>query len=110
MPSAELIIVIVLAAGAWFWLDSLHVREAAVQAARGACETEGLMFLDDTVAITSIRFGRDDAGHLKLQRAYEFEFSDTGDNRRKGSVVLLGRTVVVFNVGSRGPSLPQSLQ
>jgi hypothetical protein len=29
--------------------------------------------------------------------AHTFEFSDTGDNRRKGSVVLLGRTVVVFN-------------
>jgi len=99
MPSAELILVILLAAGAWFWLDSLHVREAAVQAARGACETEGLMFLDDTVAITSIRFGRDDAGHLKLQRAYEFEFSDTGDNRRRGYVTLLGARVVDVSLG-----------
>jgi hypothetical protein len=101
MPSLELILVVLLVALAWLWLDSLNVREAAVKAARAACESEGLMLLDDTVAIASVKLGRDADGHLKLQRAYDFEYSDTGDNRRSGSVMLLGRRVVLLNVGVR---------
>jgi hypothetical protein len=101
MPSLELILVVLLVALAWLWLDSLKVREAAVKAARAACESEGLMLLDDTVAIASVKLGRDADGHLKLQRAYDFEYSDTGDNRRSGSVMLLGRRVVLLNVGVR---------
>jgi hypothetical protein len=109
MPSVEIILVALLGAFAWFWLDSLKVREAAIHAARAACDAEGLMLLDDTVAISGLKPVRDEDGHIKLQRAYDFEYSDTGDNRRKGSVVLLARRVVLLNVGSREPHLPQRL-
>src|SRR5687767_3768860 len=98
MPSFEIAAVVVFAAVAWFWLESLKVREAAMTAARAACEAEGLLLLDDTVAIASLKPVRDVDGHLKLQRAYDFEYSDTGNNRQQGSVVLLGRKVVLFNV------------
>ena len=84
-----------------FWLTSLEVREAAVKAARAACESEGLLLLDATVAIRTMKLARNEEGHVRLQRTYDFEYSDTGDNRRKGSVVLLGARVVVFNVGVR---------
>ena len=103
MPSWELISVVLFVAVGWFWLDSLKVREAAVRAARAACAMEGLMLLDDTVAIAALKPARDDNGRLTLQRAYEFEYSDTGNNRLKGSVILLGRRVVMFNVGTREP-------
>ncbi len=59
------------------------------------------MLLDDTVSISGIRPARNDDGQIRLQRSYDFEFSDTGNNRRKGSVVLLGRRVVLLNVGVR---------
>jgi len=36
-----------------------------------------------------------------LQRVYTFEYSDTGDNRRCGSVVLLGHNVSMINIGLR---------
>ena len=42
-----------------------------------------------------------DDGRLLLRRVYNFEYSDTGDNRRNGSVVLLGHRVVLLNVGLR---------
>jgi hypothetical protein len=90
---------LLLAAVAWLWLDSIKVREAAVAAARSACASEGLMLLDDTVSISGLKPARNDEGHVRLQRSYDFEFSDTGNNRRKGSVVLLGRRVVLFNIG-----------
>lgn len=89
------------AAIAWLWLDSIRVRESAVAAAREACIAEGLLLLDDTVAFTSLRPARDDNGRVKLQRSYDFEYSDTGDNRRKGSVVMLGSRLVLFNIGLR---------
>ena len=105
MPGLEWIVVAALVALGWFWLASLRVREAAVKAARLACESEGLLLLDDTVAIAAIKPSRNAEGHVRLQRTYDFEYSDTGDNRRKGSVVLLGTQVVVFNVGVREPGV-----
>lgn len=101
MSALEIVGVVMLGAIAWLWLDSMRAREAAVRAARAACAAEGLMLLDDTVAIAGLKPARDEHGHLKLQRAYEFEYSDTGNNRLQGSVVLLGHQVVILNVGMR---------
>jgi hypothetical protein len=101
MSALEVAGILALAALAWLWFDSLKAREAAIDAARAACTDEGLLLLDATVAISGLKLARDDDGRLKVQRAYEFEFSDTGDNRLKGSVVLLGHRVVLLNVGLR---------
>ena len=103
MPGVELLSLLVLAAIAWLWLDSLKAREVAVRAARAACAAEELLLLDDTVAIANLKLARDDDGHVKLQRAYDFEFSDTGNNRLQGSLVLLGHRVTLLNVGMRPP-------
>ncbi len=100
MPGPEIIGIIILGALAWLWFDSLKAREAAVRAARAACVAEGLMLLDDTVAISNLKPARDDDGRLQLQRTYDFEYSDTGDNRLPGSVVLRGHRVMLLNVGS----------
>ncbi len=97
---SELILLALFAALAWLWWDSMQAREAAVAAARAACLAEGLLFLDDTVGIAAIKPARDADGRLLLQRAYDFEFSDTGDNRIKGGVVMLGRKVMLLNLQS----------
>lgn len=101
MPGFEIAAIVTLAALAWLWFDSLRAREAAVRAARAACAAEMTMLLDDTVAISGIKTARDDEGRLRLQRAYVFEYTDSGDNRLKGSIVLVGHHVVILNVGSR---------
>lgn len=106
---SELILLALFAALAWLWWDSMQAREAAVAAARNACNAEGLLFLDDTVGIASIKPGRNDEGRLRLQRAYDFEFSDTGDNRVKGSIVMLGRRVVLLNLQSRATATIHTL-
>jgi hypothetical protein len=94
----ELALLATVVALAWLWWDSMQAREAAVAAARVACEAEGLQFLDDTVSLSAIRAARNAEGRLLLQRAYDFEFSDTGDNRIRGSVVTLGRRVILLRV------------
>ncbi len=102
MPGPEIASLVVIGGLAWLWFDSLKAREAAIRAARAVCVAEGLMLLDATVAISGLKPARDENGRLKLQRAYDFEYSDNGDNRLKGSVVLLGDRVVILNVGLRG--------
>lgn len=97
----ELVALALLTALGWLWYDSLNVREIAVRAAREACRAEDLLFLDETVGIVSLKLSRDGEGHLQLQRAYDFEFSDTGNNRLRGSVVMLGKRVALLNVGLR---------
>jgi hypothetical protein len=85
--------IILIAAGIFFWLDSLRARERAVRAGRSACERYALQFLDDTVSFSRLRLDRDDEGQLKIARTYTFEFSDTGNNRRHGAIVMLGGDV-----------------
>jgi hypothetical protein len=97
----EIVGILVLAALAWLWLDSLKAREVAVRAAREVCMAEGLQLLDWTVAISSLKIARNERGRIQLQRGYDFEYSDTGNNRIKGNIVLLGHRVMVFNVGMR---------
>lgn len=99
MPWFEIISIVLLAALAWLWFDSVKVREIAVRAARNACQAEGCQFLDETVSIASLKPERDEDGRLLLRRTYFFEYSDTGDNRRPGSVIMLGQDVAMLNVG-----------
>ncbi|CAG4884645.1 conserved protein of unknown function [Georgfuchsia toluolica] len=101
LSAFDIISLIVLGGLAWLWFDSFKAREAGIKAARFACESENLQLLDDTVAIASLRPVRNDDGQIALRRVYKFEFSDTGNNRRNGSVVLLGCRVVVVNIGLR---------
>ena len=101
MPVLELFGILLLGGIAWLWFDSLKAREAAIRAAREVCAAEGLQLLDYTVAISGLKLARDETGRLTLQRTYDFEFSDTGNNRLKGSLVMRGHRLVVLNVGLR---------
>jgi len=80
--------------GGWLWADSMRAREAALAAGRRACDADGVQFLDWTVAVVKMRIDRAHDGRLRIQRVYEFEFSDTGNNRLKGSITLLGTRLV----------------
>ena len=82
-----------LAALVWLWFDSMRARERALASGKRACERDGLMFLDETVECVALGFARDADGRMRLRRIYNFEFSDTGINRRNGSVVMLGGAV-----------------
>lgn len=86
----ELAGLLAAAAVAWFVIDSLRARERAVVLGRQACERGRVLFLDDTVQCVRTRFARDDEGRLAVRRRYIFEFSETGNNRRQGSIVMLG--------------------
>src|ERR687892_584009 len=82
--------IVLIAAGIFFWLDSLRARERAVQAGRSACRRYALQFLDETVSFTKLRLAPDHAGTLKTPRPSSFGFPDAGNNRRHGAIVMLG--------------------
>lgn len=86
----DLAAVAVVLAAIWLWIDSLRARERAVTAGRATCRRYGVQLLDDTVAIAGLRLARGSDGRLAIERRYVFEFSETGDNRRQGAMVLLG--------------------
>ena len=86
----EGVAIFLIFAAIFLWVDSLRARERAVQAGRAACQRYSLQFLDDTVSFARIRLRRDADGQLKIARTYTFEFSDTGNNRRHGAIVMLG--------------------
>ncbi|NSL56583.1 DUF3301 domain-containing protein [Uliginosibacterium aquaticum] len=105
----SLIALLALCALGWYWQDSAHAREFGVAAARAACARENLQFLDDSVAQRGLRWVRNAAGRLTLQRSYAFEYSVTGDDRQPGLVVLQDREVVLLQLSpatrSPGPML-----
>jgi len=89
----ELLAIAFVLAALWLWTDSLSARESAVVAGREACARYGVQLLDETVSFARLRLARDENGRLRLRRTYVFEFSETGNNRRQGAVVLLGARV-----------------
>lgn len=90
MSTTELFTLLAMAALVWFWFDGLKAREIAVAFARSACDRTGLQFLDETVALRSLRTTRDAHGHLVWKRLYGFEFSRTGVDRLQATVLLHG--------------------
>lgn len=98
MDALELFGLLLLGALGWIWYDSLKAREAAVSACKAACDSDDRLLLDDTVAIERIGLGRDDDGVLRIWRRYGFEYSDTGNDRCAGHIVMLGGQVLVINL------------
>jgi len=90
--------------GGWLIWDTLKARETANAAMRRACAENGFFFLDDTVSLRSVRPARDGEGRVRLRRVYHFQYSDTGHNRRDGSITLLGDVVVALNVDAEAPA------
>ena len=78
---------------AWFAYDAMRVRETAIGLARGACERQGVQFLDFTVQGAALRLGRNAEGRAAWRRSYDFEFSEDGQHRRVGTIVMLGSAV-----------------
>ena len=93
METISLLILLLLVALAWFWLDSLRALEVARDFGKHACNNANLQFLDDTVARIGLALARDKNGRRVLCRTYRFEFSETGNTRREGRLILFGDKV-----------------
>ena len=86
--------------GTWLWADSMRARESALDAGRRACDAEGVQFLDWTVAMKKMGISRASDGRLRVRRVYEFEFSETGNNRLTGSITMLGTQLIALHLAA----------
>ena len=93
MDTLSLLILLLLAALVWYWFDSLSALELARSEGKRACSEADVQFLDDTVASIALQLVRDETGRRVLRRTYRFEFSETGNSRIEGRVILLGHKV-----------------
>ena len=75
------------------WVSIMRARETAVACAKRICAAEDVQLLDFTVALEKLSLTRDQHGRAALRRSYRFEFSDTGNNRREGRIVLVGNSL-----------------
>lgn len=76
-----------------YWSSSLQAREVALQATQRHCQNLQLQLLDGYVALTGFWFKRDQSGRIQAWRAYQFEFSSTGEERYNGKIILLGHQI-----------------
>lgn len=89
--NSVLIVLLIFAALAYFWLDSMKSRERAIQAARTACRQINVQLLDQTVSLQSIKPARNKSGSLTFRRIYEFDYTADGYERHHGRAILLGQ-------------------
>jgi len=88
------LLLLAVAAGAWFWNDSLRAREQMLATCARLCRELRVQFLDETVSLISLRPGRSTSGWPEFTRVYQFEFSGTGRDRWQGRATLAGRRVL----------------
>lgn len=93
MDILSILFLLLLAALVWYWFDSLRALEQAREVGRRACSDADVQFLDDTVAGIELQLVRDESGRRVLRRTYRFEFSETGNSRIEGRIILLGHKV-----------------
>ncbi len=86
----SLILIAVLGLAVWFWQDSLRARELAVNQSRQYCNNYNYQFLDESVALLSLRPVRNSHGTMAFYRKYHFEFSLDGYNRYNGTANIIG--------------------
>ncbi|OGT18972.1 MAG: hypothetical protein A2522_05890 [Gallionellales bacterium RIFOXYD12_FULL_53_10] len=90
MDMISALFLLLLAALGWFWFNSLRALEIARNVGKHVCSDANVQFLDDTVASISMALARDKSGRRVLRRTYRFEFSETGNTRLEGRLILLG--------------------
>lgn len=93
MDVASLLLLLTVAALGWFWFNSLSALELARAKGRKVCSDANLQFLDDTVANIGLALERDRSGRRVFRRTYRFEFSETGNSRLEGKLVVIGNRV-----------------
>ncbi len=99
---SEPLILLAIAVALLLWFQSRAVQEIAVAHCRRECERAGMQFLDDIAPVWRVRLVRDAAGRLRVQRLYTFDYSTPDGERRRGSIVMLGRMPVSLRFEERG--------
>lgn len=96
MSEIYLLIVVILIV--MYWFDSISARDFAIEAGHQLTKRTQLQLLDETVACSRVRLGRNQYGRVQIQRTYEFEVSANGADRMTCQLTLLGRELQSWHI------------
>jgi hypothetical protein len=95
MPT--LLVLMLLGAAAFaLWSSARAAAERAEVVGRNACHAAGVQWLDQTVHADGWRLRRGSDGRLGFERSFRFEYSEDGQDRHVGRLVLRGEELVKF--------------
>ena len=97
---AEIFLLILLGFVALLWHSASKSKEQAFAIAKRECAKQNLQLLDQTVVLDEARVRRDDTGWPTLWRCYRFDYTETGDARNQGLLLLNGTRLVRMDLGS----------
>ena len=100
-----LILLALLIAGIWFWLDSRRAHEFALGVCKHICDSEQVVLLDQTVALSGLGLRRARGGWVQFLRTYSFEFSNDVSERHSGTLILHGTTPISLTIYGRDMTL-----
>ncbi|MCR6662679.1 MAG: DUF3301 domain-containing protein [Luteimonas sp.] len=96
-----MIVLMIAGASAYAWWNaSRAAAERAIVLGRNACQSAGVIWLDQSVHANGLKPRRRDDGWLGLERSFRFEYSEDGIERHVGRLVLFDDKLVSF-VGPR---------
>ena len=84
-----------------FWYKILKTRELVMQRCQQVCTEAQLQFLDQTVAVISIKLRCSDDYRLLFYRTYQFEYTENGADRLPGYVDLVNDRIVSIRLTGR---------
>ena len=87
-----------------YWNAARAAAERAGQLGRNACEAAQVIWLDQSVHASGLRWRRGEDGWLGFERSFRFEYSHDGTDRHVGRLVLRKGRLVSF-VGPVVPSV-----
>ncbi len=93
-----MIVLMIAGATAYAWWDaSRAAAELATLLGRNACQTAGVIWLDQSVHANGLKLRRREDGWMGLQRSFRFEYSEDGIERHIGRLVLFDDRLVSFS-------------
>lgn len=95
---AEWLLLAILIAGGWYWMDAVAKREIALRIGQQLAQRCQLQFLDETVACARLRLARDGNGRMQLHRTYTFDVTHHGVERMAGYLQLRGKELVAWHI------------
>lgn len=96
MPTLLVLMIVTVLAAAW-WSAARAAAERAEEVGRNACFAAGVQWLDQTVHADGLRLRRRKDGWPGLERSFRFEYSEDGQERHVGRLVLFGDELVSFS-------------
>ena len=94
--STLLVLMICAAIALAWWSAARDAAERARELGREACQAAGVQWLDQAVHATGMRLRRGDDGRLGVERVFRFDYSEDGQDRHSGRLVLRGGRLVAF--------------